>query len=256
MKIKALLFGAIAIVAGSCTKTVEAPISEDIHNVSSARKALLFKFSGLQCGACTAYMDDWETICTTTYPNKVIGLTVHCGVSDTLVNGFTLGMTSQYDIPGTPRFSEGSIMQTDTTWTVMEDKLAATLDKPADVGIGIKHTVTGNTLTINTKSVFFNDLSGTYNIAIYVVENDIHALQTGIPMVHNKVLRGSANGYWGETFAPGTTSKGSIVDKSFTYNLGTPGADYWNTANLKVVAVIYKMENNSPVEVMNCNIEE
>jgi hypothetical protein len=187
MKFKALLFGAIAVVASSCTKTVEAPLSEDVHNVSTARKALLYKFSGLQCGACTGYMDDWEEICNATYPNKVIGLSIHCGVSDTLVSGFTLGMTSQFNIPGTPRFSEGSIPKTDTTWSVMTEKLAATLDKPADVGIGIKHSVVGNTLSINTKTVFFKDLSGEYSLAVYVVENGINALQTGIPMVHNNV---------------------------------------------------------------------
>ncbi|MCC7302561.1 MAG: Omp28-related outer membrane protein [Bacteroidia bacterium] len=253
MKFRLFLVATVSIFAYSCTKVVEAPVDEnEITNLSTARKALLFKFTGVNCGACTAYHPIYEG-CLDTNAGKMVGLHVHCGVDDTLNTSFSLWFTNAYDIPGTPRFSEGSFMKQDTSWGVARSAALATIDKPADVGIGIHKSVSGNTMNIKVKTQCFKDLpSGEYNMAIYIVENGCWADQVGAGNIqHSRVLRGSANGMWGSDFT--ATSKGGITDHSFTYNLGTIGVEYWNASNLEVVAVIYKMNGADPVEVINCN---
>ncbi len=252
MKFTVLSLAALALLFNSCSKTVEAPDdATEINNLSTARKAIMFKFTGVNCGACTAYHPIYEDFLADNR-GKVIGLHVHCGVDDTLNTNFSLWFTNDYDIPGTPRFSEGSIMRQDTAFDVADSLALLTMDKKADIGVGVTHTIVGNTLSIKAKTQCFKDLSGTYNIAAYVVENNCWADQVGAGNIqHNRILRGSANTMWGTPLT--ALTKGAPTDHSFTYNMGTIGVEYWNASNLEVVVVIYRMDNGEPVEVMNCN---
>jgi hypothetical protein len=254
MKINFLPFLVFALAIGGCTKTVEAPdpSENEISNLSTQRKALMFDFTGVNCGACTAILPTFEGFLHAN-EGKVIGISVHCGSGDTLNTGFSLSFTGQYDIPGTPRFSEGSIMKTDTSYSVAESLAKATMGKPADAGIGLVYSISNNTMTIKTKTRFFNEASGSYKLALYIVEDNIMTEQTGNMRRHDNVLRGSANGYWGTAITPSSVGKGLEWENTFTYNIGTHGIHFWNTANLKVVAIIYKMDGNEPKEVVNCN---
>lgn len=242
-----------ALIANACKK--EVPETPEINNVSTERKSMVFDFTGLQCGICTGMLPRWDDMLNE-HKYNTIGMSVHCGVQDSLDNNFTLWMSSFFNVQGTPSWAEGSSMAGVTSYDNMESAMKTTLTKKADIGIGIKAVHSGNTITVTTKTVLFNDLSGEYNIAIYVQEDGIHALQTGTPKIHNHVLRGVAgNNMWGQLLIGGSASKGTQYDNTFSYNIGTQGTDYINASNLHAVAVIYKMVNGAPVEVMNCNIE-
>ncbi len=257
MKFRILSLAVAALLVNSCTKIVEAPDdSTEINNLSTARKAIMFKFTGVNCGACSAYHPIYEEFVTENAENrgKIVGLHVHCGVSDTLNTNFSLSFTNRFDIPGTPRFAEGTIMLQDTAYDVVKPMALLTMEKTADVGIGFSHKISGNLMTIKTKTQFFNDMSGEYSLAVYVIENKCWADQVGIGSIeHNRILRGSANGMWGTVYAPGVTTKGNVIDHTWTYDIGTVGINHWNPDNLRVLVIVYKMSNGDPVEVANCN---
>jgi hypothetical protein len=239
-----------AVIFAGCKKeTVPTP---EFTNVSSERKAMVMDFTGLQCGICAGMLPSWNSMLND-HKNNVIGLSVHCGVSDTLDNNFSLWFANDFNVPGTPGWAEGKTMLSLQSFDDMKAAMEATLTTKADLGIGVKKTISGNTISISTRTVLFNELSGEYNIAVYVLENGCLANQLTTPMIHDHVLRGSANGRYGSLLFNGSKSRGEAIDQSFTYNIGTLGADYWNTANLHVVVVVYKMNNGTAKEVMNCN---
>ena len=242
-----------AFLFNSCKKkSTETP---EITNVSTERKSLMFDFTGLQCGICTGYLPQWDAMLKNEHPYNAIGLSVHCGVQDSLDNNFSLWMATDFNVQGTPSWAEGSTMAI-TSYASMKSAMESTVKTKADLGIGVKKTLSGNTISITTKTVLFNDMSGDYNIAVYCAENDCHALQTGTPYVHNDVLRGVVgNNRYGQSLISGSASKGTVYDQTFTYNIGTQGTDYWNANNLRIVVVVYKMVGGVAKEVMNCNAD-
>lgn len=258
MKIKFLFLALCGLLVYGCTKTVEAPFDEnEVTNLSTARKSVVFKFTAQSCGACGAWVPYYEGFCDSNY-QKVIGVHVH-NSADTFGTSMSGWFTSHFDIPGTPRFAGGYDMTLDTTWwDVVRPRTLAILDEPADIGIGIAKSISGNVMTIRAKTQCFKNLpAGNYNIAMYIMENDCWGYQAGTPgpvdsIYHMKILRGSANGLWGTPLTD--VSKGDPVDHTFTYSLGTPGQHYWNPEKLEVLAIIYKVDaNGDPIEVMNCN---
>ena len=106
-------------------------------------------------------------------------------------------------------------------------------------------------MTVKTKTVFFSEGSGEYNVAVYLTEDGIVAKQNmNTEDHHNHVLRAAGDGKtWGKQVATGTVVKGSKFDGTYTINLESS----WKQANLHVVGVIYKMQNGKPVTFVNTN---
>jgi hypothetical protein len=110
--------------------------------------------------------------------------------------------------------------------------------------------ISGNTVTLYVKAKFFSTLSGTYNLAVYAVENHVTATQAGTTNdQHYRVLRGevTADDEFGVQMFSGSSPE--EYTNTFTY---TPEAGV-EISNLQFVAVIYIMENSKPVESPNSN---
>jgi hypothetical protein len=238
-----------AAMLNSCKKP--APTTPEFTNVSTERKSLMFDFTGLQCGICAGMLPSWNAMLSD-HQYNAIGLSVHCGVQDSLDNNFTLWMSSYFNVTGTPSWAEGANM-TLASYDNMKSSMETTVKQKADLGIGVVRSLSGTTMTIKTHAVLFNDMSGDYNIAVYVIENGVRAVQISTVMTHNDVLRGGANGMFGTSLFSGSQSKGQTFDQTFTYNIGTQGTDYVNAANLRAVVVVYRMNGTDPKEVINCN---
>jgi hypothetical protein len=115
------------------------------------------------------------------------------------------------------------------------------------------YTVEGSTMTLTTKTVFFSDMTGTYSLGVYVIENDIMYTQSGQTgtVEHDAVLRAIADAKpFGATIATNPV-KGTKVDGSYTIALPQMS----NANNLKVVCVIYKIDpaTGDPTDVINSN---
>ncbi|MFN3530624.1 MAG: hypothetical protein ACK417_11940 [Bacteroidia bacterium] len=90
------------------------------------------------------------------------------------------------------------------------------------------------------------------HLAVYVTEDEVAMGQEGQPTTinHRYVLRGAATpGAWGIPLGSGNFSKGQVLE----YEMSFPINPFMNANQLFVNAVVYRMENEQPVEVMNAN---
>ncbi|MDT8309564.1 MAG: Omp28-related outer membrane protein, partial [Bacteroidales bacterium] len=125
----------------------------------------------------------------------------------------------------------------------------------ADCGVGLLVERDGNSVNVYAKVRFFNQLSGNYNLAVYVVESGMISSQTTPSGTdpnyeHNLVLRDEiANGSaWGMPLFTGS----SVDEYQVTIEyIPGPGIDL---DNVKYVAVIYEMDaTGKPVSSPNSN---
>ena len=241
----------VTMIIASCKKSEIDPVA--INNVSSDYKVLVVDFTATWCPPCGQYGIPAFNKASTDYPYKIVGLGIHS--ADDIVKTVSAEqktIDNFYNVTGIPTFviNTKSLGSGNTNIDLEIDWVVNTI---ASVGVGISKTLEGNTLKINTKTVFFSDLTGTYNLAVYVVEDGILNMQKmsngpAVNITHNHVFRGSANGAWGETIVSSKNPKG--VDGSYSFTIPS---DVKNSSNLHVIAVIYKMSGGNPVEVTNCN---
>jgi hypothetical protein len=132
--------------------------------------------------------------------------------------------------------------------------------------VGLACTENGfGSYTIRTRTRFITDMpSGKYNVAVFIIQDNIVEAQNGNSQTyqHTGVFRKTAsdntgaNSVWGTEIAlqPKANDK---IEKTFTVQVPlVTGKLAWVKANMKAVAVIYKMNetNNKPEMVVNCNM--
>lgn len=122
------------------------------------------------------------------------------------------------------------------------------------VVMAISKKVEGSDLKMKIRVRFEEAMPTTaLNLALYVTENDVLGYQAGsqLPQIaHQHVLRGAATpGAWGAVLGSGPYSKGQVIEyeNSFAIN------NFMNANNLIVNGVVYRMENQQPLEVLNAN---
>ena len=139
---------------------------------------------------------------------------------------------------------------TNNSWT--DAAINSMLSKTPEAGVGAFASISGNTITVKTKTKF-TSATGQRWIGVYLVEDGVMASQslvTGGPtsLEHNNVLRASATGSTGDL---GTVSLGT----SFTANQTVEGSytitanSTWNKDKLQVVVVLW--EGNSADKISN-----
>lgn len=133
--------------------------------------------------------------------------------------------------------------------------IAAFAAAPVVASTGMTYRINGNTVEVKTKTKFWEAASGTYNVAVYLIEDGALATQVGKTgtVEHHNVIRSSMSAStWGEQIATGTIAKDDEFTKDFTFDLsGTinpPHADQpstWDKTKLVPFAVIYKINGTS-----------
>lgn len=257
---KSILFIGLAIAVLSGCKKDNA--TADISNISSTYKSLMVEYTATWCGPCGAYAFDPLEDTYHTNPYNVCGISIH--PSDGVSKGGEAGVADLktfYSFSGTPQVGINADKQfgftTDKAYN--KNKIQGKLDggktKKALAGIGINKTVSGGTLSIKTKTVFFDAASGSYNLAVYVTEDGLVANQTNhtpAQVTHNNVFRGSANGAFGQNITSGASAN-QMIEGTYSFTLTS---DVKNPNNLHVVAVLWKMgADGKPTEMINCNRE-
>lgn len=248
---------AIAFTFAACKKEVA---EGEVTSVSSLYRTVMFEYTATWCGPCGTYgypeMHDL-------YNDFVVGSPKSSLVimhpSDDLVDDVPAGQEDLKDFFGFGGTPDGAVGVTGgmyPDYNAFKTKInqAHTTYPVAKGGIGISHSLSGSTMTVNTKTVFFEDVSGTYNLAIYVVEDKImndQAGQTG-EVEHVNTLRAIADGKAFGTTVAVNPAKGTKVDGTYTITLP---AETRNKDNCKVVAVLWKMDpaTGEPTDVLNSN---
>ena len=180
---------------------------------------------------------------------RVNGIALHFSSSDPMYHVFSNTLKTQYGIGGPPNlwieFDNTYKLQPSGWKNAIVSRQAQT---NVSCGIGMAKENSGGNISVKVKAKFFSTLTGTYNLAVYAVENNITATQSGsTDNVHHRVLRGeiTANNAYGKQIFSGTSPQ-EFTD-TYTY---TPASGVV-AANVQFVAVIYKMQSGVPVESPN-----
>jgi hypothetical protein len=132
-------------------------------------------------------------------------------------------------------------------------------NKFPDAGIKIENSYSANdsTLKIKVKTCFLNNVTGTYKMSVFLVEDSIKQWQKKYPPLlplvdpdywHRDVLRGSANGTWGDILSPSV--KGTISEKNYSMTV----KNEYRAAYCKVLVFIYDDATKEIVQVKEAPI--
>ncbi len=182
----------------------------------------------------------------------VNGSALHYSSSDPMYLPMALTMKDHFQIGGPPNlwieFDNSYNLQPEGWKTAVKSRQSET---NPDCGIGFKVNRSGKDFTVKVRVKFFNSMSGTYNLAVYVNESGIIENQSGSTPDHNHkhVLRGeiTANDPWGVEMFSGN----SPADFNDTYTFTADGS--MNASKLDFVAVVYEMDGGVPVASVNSN---
>ncbi len=252
----------ISIVFWSCDKgTDDDPQPDDPFakiTVPTKQEAYVLLTTATWCGYCGDWgiptFDGAFAGANSIDSTRINGMALHYSSTDPMYLEMSKTMKDAFGIGGPPNlwieFNNAYNLQPSGWENAIKTRQ---LQPNPSCGIGLDVKKEGSTFTIYAKVKFFSALSGTYNIAVYVAENDIVSNQAGSSAGanhhHKMVLRGeaTANTPWGTQMFNGA-SPGEYT-KKFTYS-PMPGI---NAGNLKFVAVVYEMNQGIPVSSPNSN---
>ena len=234
------------------------------------RKVLVEDVTGHRCGNCPRAAETIAQL-VTTYGDQVVALGLHSSLSgsfteilstDTTVNPeqkytYDFRTVTATDIDnrfgvstaGLPngminrKSFSGSVVVGYTTWSA---HVGSELALPQQVDIQLKNF--WNSSDNSLCSFYYVDalanLTSTYNICLFVMENDIHQWQkdymaTPVDIqnyTHKHVFRTSLNGSWGTPVTTSTINAGDHFTEGFSISIDPTK---WDVNNLYVVAFVY-----------------
>lgn len=226
----------------------------------NVRKVLLEDYTGQKCPNCPEAAEVGHSL-QAIYGEQVVIIAIHSGnfsIPDTsgaftadfrssegteldqffgiYQFGYPMGMINRTEYDGFP------VVLKDNWQSAVEEQLA--LHPQADISITNTYNPGTRKLDCSLESEFPEDLDGTFNICVYIIESGIISPQQtegGVigDYVHNHMLRSSMNGTWGDLVGPdGLAVSGSKLTNSYSFTLPAN----WNAENCAVVAYIYNTE--------------
>jgi hypothetical protein len=271
----------VVLAFASCDK-VEGPYKKNTtggggNDTTLVRKVFVEDYTGHKCGNCpraSKALYDLKAI----YGDRLIIMAVHAGTFATVFPVGAPFYTYDFRTPvgneldtdfgistaGNPngmvnrRQVNGSYIVSSTQWA---DEVATVLSStdpvPASITIGTTYNSVTRELQADINTKFFEDLSGTYRLSVYMLEDSIVNWQKDYDVtpndvpdyVHLEVLRGSMNGTYGDVVA--STAAGS--ESNFTFN-ATLGTD-WNENKMYVVAFLHNDATKEIIQVEQKHVE-
>lgn len=257
MKKKYLLLVAVATVVtiSSCKKD-DKPVSDPPatgKEVKKEQKAVAFYYTGITCNPCGSIgIPNFKTI-KTDKASVLVPIEVHLNIPglDPLQNAYgdTLSalIVSQNSI-SIPKYFTGNLIVSGTAGTAvtdMEKEIDKVVGKVPVLNTSLETSRTGNTLKVKVRLKAFEQVSGQYKVALYVLEDEVNHRQVVNgqyvdPFIHHNVLRSAIGSTFGNAMVNGSINKDDVIEKEFTTELGSS----WNKEHLKVAAVIWKFTPN------------
>jgi hypothetical protein len=270
-----LLIALSAIMIPSCD-IVEEPYLVPVDGgtgpdtLNKVRKVLLEDYTGQKCPNCPEAAEIAHTL-KTLHGEQLVLLTVHAGFysSPDATGNFTADFrtpegteTNDFYNISLYGYPMGLINRTNYNSLPIvikddwETAVAIQLEIEPQADITITNTYNAGTRKLDCllESEFLEDMDGTYNICVFIVESGIISPQQSeqdviLTYEHNHVLRTSMNGTWGDVVGNnGVALSGSKLTNNYSYTLPAE----WNAANCGVVAFIY---NTATTEVVQAEEE-
>lgn len=241
--------------------------------VAEVNTAVVVKHTGSRCPPCGAW--GWtaneDIISTNKGSAAFMSAYGQNFVAQLFINASATAWQTHTNSTGYPTWSANGVKQTDRAGggvnvnseksmvaKVVSDHKSATVI----ANTGFETTLDGDMLMIDTRTKFFKEAQGQYNLAVYVLEDGVKGAQSGHPntpnVAHHHVLRGTAmlkgsssvDVLAGEKIAEGTTAAGTTVDKTFTFDVSG-----YDKTNLEVITVIWKKDLGS-LDFINANTDQ
>lgn len=177
--------------------------------------------------------------------SKLNGIAAHIG--GTLQSTVADDLKSLHAVTVAPNLSVGATNYDTNTGGWINAIIASQLQAPS-CAVGVLKSIDGTTMTIRTKTKFYNAVGGDIRLAVYIAENNVKATQAGTTdNNHIYVLRGKATATFGNALT-NSASAGAEYDKDFTFAINGS----WNASNLKAIAVLYVVDiSGKPFSCLN-----
>lgn len=278
-------FGCDYVEMPNQTNVVVAPTSDTV------RKIFIEDFTGHTCPNCPSAARMIETL-KLAYPGQIIPMAIHfdffaepCPPHALPVGALAGTFTEDFRVPledadynaafqinswalpngliNRSGFTSGSFPLAVDVW---DDTVSVLLAKPMTAYIKLTSNFNSTTraLTVDVAGEFMIDTTGTYNIAVYLVEDGIHGSQTDNTLaggidnnyVFNSVFRGCINTpgtIGGEQVATGTILANTPINYSTTNSFTVNAA--FIAANCKIVAILYKTSDYGVLQAAECDLQ-
>lgn len=218
---------------------------------TSNKKVALFFFSDSESSSCGSFGVPLFDQAITSNGSNIVPIALYPSFSDTLFSGAGVNIASTYSVTGYPDFAAGSQSNL-LTINAINSAISTSLQENPIGNVDGNFGIFGDSIKISLFGKFFTSDSGYYYAAAYLLEDNINLPQAGITdpnFRHNHVLRAStgSSGIGDQVYSGVVTSSTSFKKEYSIYIQPN-----WNTANLKIVAVLWR-QNGSLFEFVNVN---
>ncbi len=276
----------IAVIAFHGCDKVSAPYKETIDITppppnGTRKKVLVEDFTGHRCGNCpraSKAMYDLKPV----YGDDLIVMAIHAGgfaepypagfpyftydfrtpEGDQLDTDFGISLAGNPNGMINRKQVDGSYIIGSTKWgSEVGNVLNDTTPAAVKLTITNDYNSTSRELQTTIESQYFNTLSGTHKLCVFMVEDSIINWQkdydvTTVPQnniefyVHRESLRGSMNGTYGE--AVPVTTQGTTSTLNYTYTLPLE----WNENQVSIITYLYNEATKEILQVEQAHIQE
>ncbi len=231
--------------------------SDDIDIIVLARQRAIVTYIGATwCPPCGAYGDPTKVYIESTHGSNAITLNVQSGDAISASSDFGPKFGSVFQtfasVTSIPHayFSGANYAMTERGFytsassnnSAADNDITSILATQLEVGVAAQATLSGNTVTIHTRSKFYA-AAGQHYIGVYLLEDGVEAMQqisgaSAATTTHNNVMRTAA--YTGNDLGieslGGSFASQELVEGTYTI----PVSSGWNKSKLQVAIVIWK----------------
>jgi len=247
MKLASIMFF-IIIIFSACQKN-ENNLSIDNFEPIKSKQVVVMEQTGTWCSACPGGAATLRSL-VEEFEDDIIPIAVHGGSSDPMKPSCYSNFRNDRSYSSFPSFyiTESRIgSNLNNTKNAVSNKLTESIQ----AAIAFRKTDEGDSISIKTKTKFYENLTGSYYLSIYVTEDSIYGgsgsgnyKQSGISgdYYHEHVLRetSKSGNFWGEEI---------IVDpeenRMIENNFKIAKDPNWVEKNLKYSAVLWRYEGSS-----------
>ena len=246
MKNKFLLFSLLSVFS----------IQMFSQTVPQEQRTLITKITASWCTNCGTW--GWTAFEGLVEDNEAKAVLIANHYSGDLSNTDSDEIAENWNVFAQPRFFVGDSDQSLNSSNSADKRIAikdmvdANFMNMPLANAGMEASISGDQLTVNTKTKFFQATTGEYYLGVYVVENGVINNQSGqgSNAVHKKVMRGAVTPTtFGDLLMNGSIGMNVEFDKSFTMTLDSN----WDINNMEVITIIWQKENDT-YSFINTNI--
>jgi hypothetical protein len=275
---KCLLLVCSVVLFNSCDKV--SPPFEEVNPVPPPptekvrKKVLVEDYTGHKCGNCPRASREIYNQ-KPVYGERLIIMAIHAGFfANTNVAPYTYNFKTpegtQLDtdfgisLAGNPngmvnrKLVDGSYIVGATKWVTEVGKVMNDTNEAAlKISIDNNYDDASRVLQTEITSEFLTDLTGTYKMCVFIVEDSIVKWQKDYDVspddvefyVHREVLRGTMNSTYGDAVTP--TTDGTINTLNYTYSLPLD----WDDSHISIIAYLYDEATKEILQVEQAEID-